>query len=616
MSRTSYRRPNDEGGSVLPLVALTLVTLLVSTALAVDLGMVVATNRRLQAVADLAALAGSNEIVGAACDYSYTEGTVSGTVFEHVRQAAVTSAATNGFPLGGTKNLVVEVGTITYAGSAPTFSSIHSTASGGDCTSDAVPTAVKVTSSDYTDYAFASVIGREGKTTQRLAVAGRKINPTTTGSTTTTSTPGSTTTTPGGTSTTIAPCSGPCGPAGTPLTGGFTIGSSVANLDTTNSPVLNEVLDGMVCRGFAGTCSFSTTLVGYQGLATAGVTLGQLQSQLGAGSVTSLLDSSIRARDLYLATAKALGCSAAAGCSNAAAVTLLGLSTSVTSTTTFKLGQLITLASGSEEAAAASTFNVLGLVTGSAQVINGTNTIDVPVTTVTIPGATSTSLKVKVIELPRTYIGPVGGSVTTSQVEVTVEQVLNVLNVPIAGIPLVSVASVTGTLPITVTAGSATGTLLRVECVPANGEVVSVDTHGATTAIGGSGNFLAVKVAGIQVAGLNVNATSSVAGVNGNLLAFDYPADYLPTLASPTHVGGTTLNVQGTSVSSSLSVGGLSLNASVLTAALTGPTGAVTVLDKNVISPVLRALGVDVGGADVWAVGSPGCPSGGPVIVG
>jgi uncharacterized membrane protein len=271
---------------------------------------------------------------------------------------------------------------------------------------------------------------------------------------------------------------------------------------------------------------------------------------------------------------------------------------------------MITVASGSEAAAAATTFNVLDLITGSAELINGTNTVSIPVTTVTVPGATATTMSLKVTELPRTYIGPVGGSVSTSQVDVTLSE-----TVSLGGLFLASLATVSGTLPVKVTAGSAKGTLTQVSCGSSRGETVSVDTTGSTTTMGtaaSSGSTLAVKLLGLTLGSLSVGATSSVAGVNGNLLAFSYPSQYLPTAASPTHVGGTTLNVQGTTVTSSLSAAGLTLDATALTTALVGSTGLLTTLDTAVISPVLRALGVTVGGADVWAIGAPTC--GAPVI--
>lgn len=573
----SQRNRRDERGSTLPMVSLILVTLLVSAALTIDLGLVAATNRRLQGVADLAAIAGANELIGAACNHSYTLGTETSpsTVFNHVRAAVVASAAKNSFPVGGTKSLVIEVGTITYATNGkPTFTSMHSSATGVDCATASVPTAVRVTAGDFTNYGFAAVIGREGQTTFRSGIASRK--------------------------------SGSGG-----IVGGFSIGSVLATVDSTESALLNSVLDGMVCPASApSSCAFNLTAVGYNGLATSYVTLGQLQTASTVGSVNGLLNSEMTMSQFYILTAKALGCTTTAGCSNTAAVTLLNLSTTVNSTTKFKLAELITVASGGDSAAAAAAFNVWGLVNGTAQVMNGTNTVSIPSLTVSLPGVTSATMALKITELPKTYIGPVGGSVSTSQIELTVTPTVN-----LGGLILTDLlARVRGQLPVQVTAGSATGTLTQVSCGTDKGETVSVDTKGATTKIGTSvagASVLEVKsVLNLTIATLNLASTTSVAGVNGTQVSFDYPAGYYPTNPTPTHVGGTGLNLSSsTSVSSSLSVVALGLNTTALTTALLGVTGTglITTLEDLVISPLLNALGIDVAGADVWAIGNPGC---------
>lgn len=607
---------SDQGGSILPLVALLIVTLMVSSALAIDLGSVAATNRRLQAVADLAASAAASELSGDACDFTFRRnGLAVNTpkpLFQQVHEAAQENAAKNGFPEGGNKTLVVETGILHYSSTGePMFQSTHSSLTGPDCMVSSVPAAVRVTAGDYTKFAFGNVIGMQGMRTFRSATSGRKNqNPGHNG--------GATTTTTTGGSTPTTTCNGnSCSAAGD---GAFDIGSSLASLNSESSAVLSSVLNGMVCRGVSG-CSFSTTLVGYQGLATAGVTLEQLRAQVGAGSVGLLLDANLKMSDLYLASAKALGCATASGCSNAASLTLFGLAASVTSSATFKLRNMITVASGSEAAAAAATFSILRLVTGSAQVINGVNTVSIPVTTVTIPGSagtpTSTTLTLKVTELPQSYIGPVGGGTSTSQVELTVNQQINLLNIPIVGSSVGNVATVTGTMPFSITAGSAKGTLTAVRCASNKGQDVVIDSSGAMTAIGNvnaNTKFLDVKVLGIRVAGLNVNGTTSVAGVNGSLLPFSYPSEYWPDTTDPKHVGGTKLNVQGTAISSSLDDPLLTLDAAALTTALTGPTGTATAIDTALVSPVLRALGVDVGGADVWAQRFPGCLGGAPFL--
>lgn len=570
----SPRRVRDEGGSTLPMVSLMLVTLLVSAALTIDLGLVAANNRRLQGVADLAAIAGANELIGAACNHSYTLGseTSPSTVFNHVRAAVVASAAKNTFPVGGTKSLVIEVGTMTYGSDGkPTFTTMHSSATGVDCATASVPTAVRVTAGDFTKYGFASVIGREGQTTFRSGVASRK--------------------------------SGSGG-----IVGAFTIGSALATVDSSRSALLNSVLDGMVCPSSApSSCAFNLTAAGYNGLATSYVTLGQLQAASSVGSVNGLLNSELTMSQFYILTARALGCTTTAGCSNTAAVNLLNLSTTVNSTTKFKLADLITVAAGSESAAAASAFNVWGLVNGTAQVMNGTNTVSIPSLTVSLPGATSATMALKVTELPKTYIGPVGSGVSTSQVELTITP-----TVDIGGLILNSLATVQGQLPVQVTAGSATGTLTQVSCGTDRGETVSVDTKGATlrmgTAISGA-PVLDVRLL-VSLGTLNLASTSSVAGVNGTQVSFDYPAGYYPTNPTPTHVGGTGLNLSSTTnVTSTLNAALLSLNTTALATALLGVTGTglITTIENLVISPLLNALGIDVAGADVWAIGNPGC---------
>lgn len=598
MSPTRALQRSDERGSVLPLVALITVALMIASALTVDLGMLAATNRKLQGVADLAAIAASGPLTGDACNRQRTS-TRPKTLIEEVKAAAEMNAAKNGFPGVAPKTLVVEVGVLHYeSNGAPRFQVTHSSITGPDCMISSVPAAVRVTVGDYTKYAFGPLIGMAGRYTERSAVAGRNratVNV--------------------------------LDPTRTQATGAFMIGSSVATLDSTNSPILTSVLNGMVCRGVGG-CSFSTNLVGYQGLASANVTLGQLaQARAGMVTVRELLNADLTAADLYLASAKALGCTSTVGCSNTAAVTLLGLAGTVTSTAKFKLSSLISVATGSESAAAASSFNVFGLVQGSAQVINGTNAVSIPATSFSLPaGLGTTTVSIKVIEGPKAYIGPAGvpcivvpagtGSTApptvsgscalTSQVEVSVNQDLNLLGIPILG--TVGATAITGTLPITTSAGKATGRLTKVNCAP-KGEAVSVDTTGAQVVIGKADGtkFLDVAAAGIRVAGLNVNGAATAGGVTGSPLNFNFPKDYLPARATPKTVNGTSLNVQGTTISSSVDTAGITVNAAALTTALTGPSGVVTLLDSAVATPIFKALGASVANADVWAFNSPNC---------
>lgn len=617
MTRLRNRRSQDEGGAVLLLMTVALVTLMISAALAIDLGSLAANNRRLQGVADLAAIAASNELSGHACNFAnqLSNETVPKSLFTRIREAAVANAADNNHAVGGTKTLLVEVGVLSYDQSTgqPKFVATHSSVTGADCMVSSTPDAIRITAGDYTKFSFGPTFGQAGRTTQRSAIGGRRRSP---GQPACTPNNCPANTTPTTTST------------GTEPLGAFRIGSSLVGLNSANSPILSSILDAMVCP-VGGQCKFdvdgdpnsvngAAALVSYQGLANAGVTLGQLQTKLAVGSMTALLNSSIKANELYLAMAKALGCSQANGCTNAAAVTLLGLSGSVNSSTTFKLSELVTVATGSEAAAASTSINVLDLVTGSAQLINGTHAVSAPLTTVAIPGGGTnksqcgpatqsagclTITPLTVIEGPQIYIGPVGGFKTTSQVTVGVEQDVNLLNMPL--LSTLNLATIAGKLTMGLTAGNAKGTLTKAGCTPTLGETVTVDTTGTTTTLGGT---LTVKALLLNST-TNVAGSSTVAGVTGVPLSFIYPGEYPPQTMTPKHVGGTSLNVQGTAVTSSLAT----VDTAALSTALTGAGGTATTLDTAVISPVLRALGIEVASADVWAMGAPNCV---PIVLG
>ena len=176
-----------------------------------------------------------------------------------------------------------------------------------------------------------------------------------------------------------------------------------------------------------GTVNLS--LVSWQGLATGTIGVTALQTQLAnmgfsVGSVSQLLSANMTLAQLYQATATAL--TLAGDTANASLFNALRIA--ATSSVQMTLGGLIQVAQGSDTAALSSSLNLFQLVTGSALLINGTNTLALSNVGITVPGVTSTALSLKVTELPQTYIGPVGGSVSTGQVELVVTPKLD-LNV-------------------------------------------------------------------------------------------------------------------------------------------------------------------------------------------
>ena len=79
----------------------------------------------------------------------------------------------------------------------------------------------------------------------------------------------------------------------------------------------------------------------------------------------------------------------------------------------------------------------------------------------------STGISLKVTELPQTYIGPIGGSVSTGQVDLVITPKIDV-NLSLG----LSLLRVTGDLPVRLTLGGATGTLTGATCT---GITVSAD---------------------------------------------------------------------------------------------------------------------------------------------
>jgi len=366
--------------------------------------------------------------------------------------------------------------------------------------------------------------------------------------------------------------------------GAFSIGSSLASLNPDKS-VLDQYLGRLV------DASGPVNVVSYNGLASANVTLKALQTQLLAagldvGTVDKLLNTSMSLRQLLTATASALGPG-----NPAAAADINGIALAANSSLMVKLGELIEVAQGSENAALASQLNVFRLVTGSAAIANGTNTVTIPSLTVSIPRVTTVSVSLKITELPKMYIGPTNGPqphAQTSQVELTVNPTIDV------SVPLV--ARVTGTIPLNVDAAKATGNLMAVACDTPTGITVDATTGAATVS---AGTTLTVRLLTLLGEGVPLNVLN--VALNGNAgsgshpgLDFTYSGGYGPP---GQHVGSTTAGL-GTLLTASTGNAAVNLVLNTITAALRPVLNAV---DTAVVRPLLKAAGADMGTADVIA---------------
>jgi uncharacterized membrane protein len=384
---------------------------------------------------------------------------------------------------------------------------------------------------------------------------------------------------------------------------GFTLGSSLVNVNSSTSPLLNQVVGQML----GGTVNLS--LLSWQGLASGRVGLTALQSELAAlgfsvGTISELLDADLTVAQFYQATANAL----TTGGDTANATVFGLLQAQAMSSVTFKLSDMITVDQGADAAAAAAQLNLLQLVTGSAALANGSNLIDIPSVSVSVPNALSVGIKLSVIEPAQTYIGPSGAGphVTTGQVALTMTAKVNILN-------LLGLVKVTGDFPVEVHAAGATGTLKSVAC-PSKNIVVTVDPSAYSGAMKSS-TLNVTTLLGLPLLDvIQTNSTSSAVDAPAQDVPFTYSSEFSPPNTVSKHVGSTPLGLQTPNVVSgtkanvnalNLLTVGLSADA-ILGAVLSSLDTMVGDLDTRLLTPLFQALGLDVGGADVTALGEDG----------
>lgn len=117
--------------------------------------------------------------------------------------------------------------------------------------------------------------------------------------------------------------------------------------------------------------------MGYRGLADADVDLGRVATNAGFASPNEMLASDITVGQLFDATATALDQQAAEGDPNeanaAAQLRRFHTQMGVDSNATMRLGNTLQYEQGGDDAAAATRTNVLDLLSGGAEVINGRN---------------------------------------------------------------------------------------------------------------------------------------------------------------------------------------------------------------------------------------------------
>lgn len=379
----------------------------------------------------------------------------------------------------------------------------------------------------------------------------------------------------------------------------FSVGSRLARLDTGTSPILNSVLGQMLGS------TLSLDAVSYNGLADGSVKMGDVWAELGLGSTSQILNSEVQMEDLLTATATALNNQGDP--TSVAAATILGtFATQLTSTAHFKFGDMLNLATGEPGDAANAQMNVLEMIGMAASVANGTNLLNLTMP-ITIPGVTTTTLKMSVIEPPQFCFGcRVGDEAHTAQariqLDITLLQKLTVL-----------LQQGTVHLPVYLDAAGATGTLTAIRCdipeedgditVHSIAEALNAKIGTATDASMTNGSIPAVVDPAqlVYILGLvrvTGTATATMPSSAADLLI---PWHDYRSVGSASSV---TLDDQlRASLALSVQVLGLGINATTVgNNLLSILTPVLNVIDTTLLAPLKEALaylGIEVGGADV-----------------
>lgn len=406
---------------------------------------------------------------------------------------------------------------------------------------------------------------------------------------------------------------------------GVSVGSTLASVSSQQSLV------GPLLNGLFG---LDLSAVGYQGLATSNVTMGQLLRAvpaanigLTAGTVSQLLGAQLSYADLIQLTATALSQNTTDPTAAANAAFLDGLVSAVEGlnlTGTVSLGQLIYLAVPGTASAADASLNVLALITADAEVANGNQAVAVSLagTGIVLPlptGATmvGVSAQASVVSPPVVAYGPVGTTARTSQVAISVDEEVT-LPVSLAGVGLVYV---TLDVPLYLTAASATATITTpIACGPPSSVPIAV----SATTLGGYIADMTPNAQGsptpaaVTVVTATLSRSAPVLYASGQLsltlasagpqtLTFVNPPDPPPT--QNTTGSAITPNVDLTQLSASGS-GAFGLTATQLLGLL-APTLDLAVnqivsgLTTAVVQPLLADLGAQVG---IATVGNPPYP--------
>lgn len=418
---------------------------------------------------------------------------------------------------------------------------------------------------------------------------------------------------------------------GSPI-GTVRVGSTVATIDSAQSAIFNKLLNQVLGGG-----SFNLNAVGWQGIADGNVKFSKLKAALNyqAGTVDSLGSATFTFRQLLDASVLAMNQSGESAANVNAANKLLTIAGQVGASAgaVIQFDRFFDVVGnvGSGVDVADAEINALDIVRAGLALADSDHFAELTLLASDLPAPITDLVDVKVkfglIEAPQMKSGPAKlppstyrTVATTSQVRLLVEVKLN--------LDLGLVARVNVTIPYLIDAGTAQGKLDTLNCavgnsVPTSVVIVGV-TQPASVNIGTTTNPLLsgaaapspsvatladVSVTSLTKVRIKTTAATTVS-VTGKTQTLTFTPPYsmnnpqtmtgtqllsLPVLAGATTDTQVLVSVLGVDV---LDVG---LSTSVEAALLSAVVGRSTAILNNVITPTMKALGLSLGGATIWA---------------
>jgi uncharacterized membrane protein len=333
----------------------------------------------------------------------------------------------------------------------------------------------------------------------------------------------------------------------------FALGSYALSMSSANSALLNGILGNALHTG----------ALSYNGIANAQITLGALATQLGFGTPAQLLTSQVDYDTLVTAAANVLQ----ANGDTASAAFLLTIPPQTPGPSPMvSMSNVITTQPGSESAALEQPFNVLDLNAGAAFVANGTNAIAVPQVTVNVPGVSNVTASLTVVEKAQRTCGKLQ-AFTQPNRQTTLHITASLPN---------------ATMNLNLALASGVATLNAMQCgSPTTLSSVTIGVRSDLISVSGS--------VGVTIPPVTLGLVAPAGQAENSSVTFTVPPP-LPQMAS---TGTGSVGLAGTTLAGN----------AVVAASLQPVLDALTAqLDTALVAPLTDLLGINVAGADVFAL--------------